>query len=607
MVAAYNLTKQFGEQLLFENATFTIGEGERVGLVGRNGHGKSTLFRLISGEEEPDSGLIQIPKGYSIGFLKQEYYFTRGTVVEEACLGLHEDRRHEEWEAKKILAGLGFSDEDFQKPPSMFSGGFQIRINLAKVLLSEPQLLLLDEPTNFLDVVSIRWLERYLNGWKGEFIIISHDRAFMDKVTTHIMGIHRKRIRKFNGKTGSYYEQLAMEEEVHEKQRVNQEKKTKQLEEFISRFRAKARQANMVQSRIKVLEKQALLAKLDYIPTLSFDFRYQPAEMKYALDAKNLSFAYAEEQPLLIDNLSFTIEPDDRIGIIGKNGKGKTTLLKLLAGKIASCKGSIVKHPQSRISFFEQANTAELREELTVEEEIMSAMVEPDRRKARDICGAMMFTGDTALKRIAVLSGGEKCRVLIGKILVNPSNLLLLDEPTHHLDIESTESLMDALLGFDGACAIVTHNERILERVVNKLIIFQGGKVFPFNGPYEQFLEEIGWEEADEGAPSSRRAKGNRKELRKLRADFNARKSAILTPLKREMEKLEREIAIIEKRGEEEMERLLEFSKIGDGAKIAEISISIDKDKALMDKYFEKLCELDAVYSTEKAKLDTEE
>jgi ATP-binding cassette subfamily F protein 3 len=615
MIAANNITKQFGEQILFERATFTLGEGERIGLVGRNGHGKSTLFRLITGEEHVDDGVIQIPRGYTIGFLKQEYKFTLPTVLAEACLGLSEERRHEDWEAKKILAGLGFSEEDFEKSPALFSGGYQIRINLAKVLLSDPHLLLLDEPTNFLDVVSIRWLERYLNGWKNELMIITHDRNFMDKVCTHIMGINRTRIRKYKGKTHAYYEQIALEEEVHEKQRVNQEKRAKQMEQFINRFRAKARLANMVQSRIKALEKQVTLAKLDSISTLSFDFKYHPTDAKYMLDARNLTFSYTQELPLLINNLSLMIEPDDRIGIIGKNGKGKTTLLKLLAGKLKPVKGSISMHPQVRPSYFEQANTAELRNDATVEDEIMAVMTEPERKKARDICGSMMFTGDSALKKIGVLSGGEKCRVLIGRMLVQPSNLLLLDEPTHHLDLESTESLMDAIADFKGACVIVTHNERILETVVNKLVVFQGGGAFVFEGPYAQFLEEIGWEEVDDGGPSSRRQDGtedksggqNKKELRKMRADLNAKRTSVLNPLKKKMDDCEKEIGRLEKLNENEMQSLLEASQKNDVSKMVELSTSTERNRKQIDILYEELCAVDETYNTEKAKFEVTE
>ncbi|MBL8028145.1 MAG: ABC-F family ATP-binding cassette domain-containing protein [Fibrobacteres bacterium] len=613
MIAANNISKQFGEQILFEKATFTLGEGERIGLVGRNGHGKSTLFRLITGEEQPDEGVLQIPRGYTIGFLKQEFKLSQPTVLAEACMGLPDERRHEDWEAKKILAGLGFAEDDFEKSPALFSGGYQIRINLAKVLLSDPHLLLLDEPTNFLDVVSIRWLERYLIGWQNELMVISHDRNFMDKVTTHIMGIHRTKIRKYKGRTHAYYEQISMEEEVHEKQRVNQEKRSKQMELFISRFRAKARLANMVQSRIKALEKQVTLAKLDSISSLSFDFRYQPTDAKYMLDARALKFSYGPDLPLLINNLDLVIEPGDRIGIIGKNGKGKTTLLKLLAGKLKPVNGTVTIHPQIRTSYFEQANTAELHNDATVEDEIMAAMAEPERKKARDICGSMMFTGDSALKKIAVLSGGEKCRVLIGRMLVHPSNLLLLDEPTHHLDLEATESLMEAIGEYEGACAIVTHNERILETVINKLIVFQGGGAFVFDGPYAQFLEEIGWEEVEDGGPSSRRdsassEKGggqNKKEQRKQRADLNAKKASVLGPLKKKMEECEKEIGRLEKLIDDEMKALLEASQKNEVAKMVELSTSTERNRKLIETLYDELCSADEQYNQEKSKFDS--
>ncbi len=234
MISVQYLSKQYTDQVVFDKISFNLSPRERIGLVGRNGHGKTTLFRLLIGQEECDEGIIAIPNNYRIGYLNQHINFSRPTVLEEGCCGLPDNQKADDWKVKRVLSGLGFSEDDFNRDPAEFSGGFQIRLNLTKVLVSDPNLLLLDEPTNFLDIVSIRWLTNFLNNWKNEIIIISHDRGFMDSVATHIMGIHRYKIKKIAGTTQDYYDQVSMEDEVHEKQRLNDEKKRKQAEQFIT-------------------------------------------------------------------------------------------------------------------------------------------------------------------------------------------------------------------------------------------------------------------------------------------------------------------------------------------------------------------------------------
>ncbi|MCX5882395.1 MAG: ABC-F family ATP-binding cassette domain-containing protein [Deltaproteobacteria bacterium] len=371
------------------------------------------------------------------------------TVLKEAMTGLTDSEKDHSWKAEKILAGLGFSLTDMQQPPETFSGGFQVRLNLTKALVSEPDLLLLDEPTNYLDITSIRWIERFLLNWPHELMLITHDRSFMDKIVTHTLGIHRRKVRKIAGDTGKYYAQIALDEEVYEKTRQNDEKRRKEIELFISRFRAKARLANMVQSRIKTLSKMTRQEKLDKVKDLEFSFQTQPFSAKHVLTVRNLGFGFDPQVPLIQD-LDFSIQAGDRICVIGKNGKGKTTLLKLLAGSLAPQKGDITFHPATTAGVFEQTNIQSLVDNRTVEEEILYSHPHVDRQLARNICGAMMFGGETALKKIAVLSGGEKSRVMLGKILVTPVNLLLLDEPTNHLDMESCDALLEAIDSFDG-------------------------------------------------------------------------------------------------------------------------------------------------------------
>jgi len=430
MISAQQLTKNYGRAELFKAATFTIHKGERVGLVGRNGSGKTTLFRLIVGEEPPDEGTIVVPRGYRIGLISQHLEFSKETILDEACLGLPETEKDATWKVEKILTGLGFSESDFERRIDTFSGGYQMRLVLAKVLACSPDLLLLDEPTNFLDIVSIRWLEEFLSSWSGELIVISHDRTFMDNVITHVMGIHRSSLKKIRGRTKHYYEQIALEEEVYERKRINLEKKQKQMERFITRFRAKARHASLAQSRMKTLKKMGKKEQLASIQTLSFSFPCAEIPAKTIIRIEELGFSYNQERPFLIEGLEFSVDKGDTVCVIGKNGKGKTTLIKLLAGDLIEVCGTIKRHPRCMIACYEQAHTADLNPESTIEEELMSGADIGEAQRVRTVAGGMMFSGDLMHKRIRVLSGGEKCRVMLGKLLVARHNLLLLDEPT---------------------------------------------------------------------------------------------------------------------------------------------------------------------------------
>ncbi len=369
MIQANNLEKAYGRQIIFDDVSFTINPGERVGLVGRNGHGKTTLFRMILNEEHPDSGAIRIPNHYHIGHLSQHLKFTEQTVLQEACLSLPkaEDGRDESYKVKAILSGLGFAADDLDLDPAALSGGFQVRLNLAKVLVSEPNLLLLDEPTNYLDIVSIRWLIQFLRNWKNELIIITHDRSFMDSVTTHTMAIHRLKIKKIEGPTEKLYQQILQEEEIYEKTRINDAKKRKEVEEFINRFRVQANKAKAVQSRIKALGKKEKLDKLSEIKALDFEFNSRTFTGKRLLEAQDVTFAFGPESAPLIKDFSISIEKNDRIAIIGKNGKGKSTLLNLLSRELHPRSGTVRHHPDLHLAYFGQTNINRLNQSKTVE------------------------------------------------------------------------------------------------------------------------------------------------------------------------------------------------------------------------------------------------
>jgi ATP-binding cassette subfamily F protein 3 len=485
---------------LFEKVSFSLQKGERCGLVGRNGSGKSTLLRLIVKEIEPDRGAISIPKNYRLGYLQQHIRFTKDTLLEEAALGLPEEEKEDLYKAEKILFGLGFTEEDLEKSPSQFSCGYHLRLHLAKVLISNPDCLLLDEPTNYLDILSIRWLENFLKRWKGEFILISHDREFMDSVCTHTLGIHRKKIRKIKGSTIQFFEQILLEEEVHEKTRLNLEKKHAKAMQFVERFGAKATKAAQAQSRLKMIAREPVLEKLNAIANLSFNFHEAPFPGKKMLEVKNLEFSYTDER--LIHDFSLSIEKGQRLAIIGKNGRGKSTLLRLLIGDLTPKKGTLDFSDNLRIGYFGQTHIQHLLPKHTIEEEIALSNPKLNYTEVKGIAGLMMFSGDSSLKKISVLSGGEKSRVLLGKILAKSCNLLLLDEPTHHLDIESIEALIDALEEFSGSVVIVTHSELILRRLaLDQIVICEEAKQKVFFGDYDLFLEKMGWEEEKKSVP----------------------------------------------------------------------------------------------------------
>ncbi len=604
MIAAENLTKSFGSRVLFDGISFKINAKERVGLVGRNGHGKTTLLRIIIGEEDYDGGRLTAPKGYRIGHVQQQLRFSEDTVLKEGMRGLPETEQDHRWKVEKVLAGLGFSEADLQRPPESFSGGFQVRLNLAKVLVSEPDLLLLDEPTNFLDITSIRWIERFLVNWPREVLLITHDRSFMDRIVTHTLGIHRRKTRKIAGDTGKYYAQIAQDEEIYEKTRRKDERRAKDVELFISRFRAKARLAGLVQSRVKTLAKMQKKEKLQAMRNLEFTFRSLEFRGKQVLSARELTFGYGD-RPRLFENLDFSVNSGDRICIVGPNGRGKTTLLKVLAGHLAPLSGEVTCHPAVVPGFYEQTNVQSLNDNNTIEEELLGCHADIDRQQARNICGAMLFEGDNALKRISVLSGGEKARVMLGKLLATPLNLLLLDEPSNHLDMESCDALVAAIDDFDGAVIMVTHNEMFLHVLAQRLIVFGPASVTTFEGTYSEFLEKGGWGDDTTVPRQSEAVSGeeaaaplSRKALRQQRSKVINERSQELTPVTRAIEKTETAIETEERRLEELNGAMVQASQSQDGSRIAELSPAIHQCQAHIDAGY---ASLETLYARKEA------
>jgi ATP-binding cassette subfamily F protein 3 len=495
MIKIKDLSISFSGNHIFEDVNFTMNYNDKIGFIGRNGSGKSTFLKLLLGKLEPDSGNVEIPRGYKIGHLEQHIKFSHDSVVSEVCSVLPEDREYEGWKGEEILFGLGFSPEEILRDPSEFSGGYQVKINLAKLLLDEPNMLLLDEPTNYLDIHSVRWLKKFLQDWGGELTLITHDRDFMDSIINQTLNIHRGNFKKTPGNTRNVREKIAIEEEAYEKTRINEEKQREKTEEWINRFKAKASMASRAQSKMKMLEKQGKKEKLDHIETLDFDFNYSPYSSKdNLLEIDKVTFGY-DQHELLIKKLSFYVGIKDKICIIGKNGKGKSTLLKLITGDLEAIEGNVKLNNKAEIGYFGQMNIDRLDPNISIYEEMQNYAPNVPQTNVRRVCGNMMFSGTLSNKIIGVLSGGEKSRVMLGKILLKPSNLLLLDEPTNHLDMDSCESLMEAIRSFQGAVLMVTHNEYFLKEIANKLIVFDDNKTFIFDGGYKDFLKKIGWKD----------------------------------------------------------------------------------------------------------------
>jgi len=588
MIQLSNISKNFGSNELFSDLNFRLSQGNRIGLVGRNGSGKSTLFKLILDEESPDAGDVSIPKGYKIGSLKQHLEFTEKTLREETALALADDDKFSIYKVEKILFGLGFVQEDLDKDPLSFSGGFQIRINLAKLLITEPNLLLLDEPTNYLDILSLRWLRAFLKTFDGEVILITHDRDFMDSISTHTMGIVRKTLNIIPGNTYKFYDQLQLNDEHYEKQKIAQDKKRKELEDFIAKNRTRASTAALAQSKVKLLEKMDFMDDLGFDSNLKFDFKFKDTPAKVLIDVKDIEFGYTQDN-ILFKDISFTLKKGETLGIIGKNGKGKSTLLNTVAGELKALSGLVDYHGTTSFGHFGQTNIAHLNPENTVMDEIYVGNSKLTESMVRNICGSMMFSDDNAKKKISLLSGGEKSRVMLGQILARDVNLLFLDEPTNHLDMDSIAALTQAIKNFKGSCIIVTHSEELLRSVCDRLVVFANGEAQYFNGNYDEFLEKIGWEEEEVEQKIKSAPKVNKKENKKQRSVLLSERNKLTSPLKKEVDKLEAKIMELEDLIESEQHELIQVSNNGDNSRLIELSTLITKQEKEVEEKFERL------------------
>jgi ATP-binding cassette subfamily F protein 3 len=591
MITLSHIEKQFGSKVIFRDSSFQIGARDRIGLIGPNGSGKTTLFRMVLGEESIDEGEIRIAKGVRIGYLPQEVIpIQRNTVLDEVLWGLSgiislqdkmkileqelasvEDPVEQETlakeygklqerytvlggygieaEAKRILHGLGFKERDFNRLTDELSGGWLMRIALSKILLQAPDLLLLDEPTNYLDLESLIWLESFLVSYPGAMIIVSHDRVFLNHLVDRIAEIEGERIDVYPGDYDHYLEEKESRKRSLEATYKTQQRKIEQTERFIERFRAKNTKSSQVQSRIKMLEK---IERIE-IPKERKEVRFRfPAPQRSGhrvVEVKNLYKRYGET--VVYQGIDLTLFRGDKVALVGPNGAGKSTLLKILAGVLDFEKGDVILGKDVTRAYFSQNQFDLLRPENTVYGELLAIATDESQTELRTLLGTFLFSGDDEIeKKVSILSGGEKSRLVLAKMLLKPANLLLLDEPTSHLDIPSRNVLEMALKQFQGTLCLITHDRHLINEIANKVIEIDHGipNIFPGNYDYyvykKQIIQTRGAEKEWEKEAKVKEEESGKKKS-KYRAKEERRKRA------QEMDEFRRRLSSLEKRFQE--------------------------------------------------------
>ncbi len=489
MLTVSQITKNFGGRILFAKANLQINRGDRIGLIGANGAGKSTLFSLILGENEPDEGTVSLQRGATIGFLPQENAPSGDESILELTLNKKTDDYSLEAQAKRILSGLAFRETDFERPAKSLSGGWVMRAHLARLLVQEPDLLLLDEPTNHLDLESLEWFQNYLQGYEGAILTISHDRAFLNALCDGIIEISRQCLHRYTGNYDQYLLQRQAREEQYLAAYKNQQREIAHLEEFINRFRAKASKATQAQARIKQLAKMERLAPPEQAEaTVKFHFPQPQRSGQKVIALENICQAYGEH--VIYHNLSLTIERDQRTVLVGPNGAGKSTLLKILAGQLPLRKGERITGHNVSVGYFAQQRGEALNPKNTVLQEATSLPRSISEELARTVLGSFLFRGQDVFKNVGVLSGGEKSRLSLVKLLLDPPNFLLLDEPTTHLDMPSIDALIGALQQYKGTVVFVSHDVHFIRALATTVLHVQAGHLTPYAGNYGYYLEK---------------------------------------------------------------------------------------------------------------------
>ncbi len=536
MLTIKDLKKSFGGRTLFEGASMQINHGDKVALVGPNGAGKSTIFSLILGQDEADEGTIDRDEWTTVGFLPQEAEAKadetvldiatgRAGALEElekqlkqledagdiACIEYYEAQgKHDtlmdpgfEAKAKKVLMGMGYRETEFDRPARELSGGWVMRAHLARILVMEPDLLMLDEPTNHLDLHSLLWVQEYLKDYGGAILMISHDRQFMDELVQQIYEIDNRQVITYKG---NYTDYLKQKEENFERQHnawKNQQKEIKSLQEFANRFRSVASKAAQAQSKLKQIERMEIIEK-PRAPKKPFRFQFPQPERggQRAIMLENIHFSY-DGVNKVYDGIDLMVEREERTVLVGPNGSGKSTLIKLLAGELEPLQGDRKLGHNAKLGYFSQHRSASLNPENSVIDEVMGMSEAIKENEARAILGSFMFRKEEIFKKTAVLSGGEKSRLNLVKFLVDPPNILLMDEPTTHLDILTVESLIMALQAYEGTLVFISHDVFFIRKLATKVLHINNGKLRAFAGGYDYYLEKMGTSNAREAITAS--------------------------------------------------------------------------------------------------------
>lgn len=593
MIDLSNISLQFGGDYLFRDINLRINSGDKISLVGANGTGKSSFLKIISGQISPEAGKINKQKNISIGYLPQENVTHTGNLlIEEAktaltdLITIQEKERHiteklnnpalneeerndlvhqfgelhhrlDELDAytadskiKKVLIGLGFEENDFNRFTEEFSGGWQMRIALAKLLISQNDLLLLDEPTNHLDLESLNWLINFLKNYDGALLIVSHDKFFINQVTDKTLEIYLTRFNMFNGNYNAYLKFKNERDIQAENQYIIQQKKIKETEKFIERFRYKAKKARQVQSRIKQLEKIDLIELPEFDSGIRFKFPEAPPSGKVALELKSVFKSFGEKK--LFENIDLTVARGEKIAFVGPNGAGKTTLGKVLANSTDFAGFRIVGH-NTTIAYYSQDVADNLNPDLDLIETLEETSKNFTIGHLRGLLGSFLFRGDNVFKKVGVLSGGEKSRLALAKILLTKSNLIILDEPTNHLDINSKLVLQNALIDFKGSLIIVSHDIDFLHPVISRVIEIRKGAIKNFIGGIEYYLDKINEEKKTDERISSKVFKENssRKDQKRLEAELRQKRFPLTKELNKAITKLEHKISALEERQKE--------------------------------------------------------
>ena len=562
MLTISQVTKSFGGRILFESASLQINPGDRIGLIGPNGAGKSTLFSLLLRHDEPDEGSVSLQRGIRSGYLPQETAAAAEGLVIELAAGEDADGASTA-KAKRVLSGLAFRESDFERPVRSLSGGWIMRAHLARLLVEEPDLLLLDEPTNHLDLETLGWFQSQLANYSGAVLTISHDREFLNTVCQGIVEIRRRKLVRYHGNFDACLEQKKAREDQHLAAYRNQQREIEHLEQFIARFRAKASKAAQAQDRVKQLARmERIEAPESDEPTVQFRFPQPPRGGQRVITLKDVRQSYGDH--VVYENLNLEIERGQRTVLVGPNGAGKSTLLKILAGQLELQAGERTPGHNALIGYFAQHRTDALDLKQTVLGEVQSISRPVPEQAARNVLGAFLFRGDDVFKRVSVLSGGEKSRLALVKLLLDPPNLLLLDEPTTHLDMASIDALIRALGPYEGTIIFVSHDVHFIRALATSVIHVQAGRLTPYAGNYDYYLDKsratgaragtvasLGNFQPAEAAPSKPNAGMGMKEVRAMRRAESEARQVIARKRRarqKKVEDTEREIHTLEAR-----------------------------------------------------------